>query len=151
MSNRPKIVNVTATARFGQQIDLQRIEYYMYPVRVTYDPYTFAGAQVHLGHRVTVSIFSNGKAVAVGARSPSAAKAAFVLVARQLVALGARVREFKVVNMCASWYTNRPQDSITTQRLTSPRAYVRVTPRGGVLCMGVTSRVDLKRVHALIH
>ncbi len=147
MSTPPEILNVVATARFGKRLDLQRLERRLAPLPVTYQPNVFVAARVRV-NGTTISFFPNGKAVASGGRSRMAIMAAFAVVARRM---RTRVRRFTVVNMCAKWTTARRSDMREVQRITNPSAYVIISPGGVVVCMGVTNRADLKRVHALIH
>lgn len=137
MSTPPEIINVVATARFGKRLDRWG----------QFTPNVFIAARVRV-NGTNLRFFPNGKAVASGARSPMAALAAFVVIARRL---RTRVRKFTVVNMVAKWTIPRQNSAGEVQRIAAPRACVYVSPRGYVVCVGVTNRAEVKRVHALIH
>ena len=85
-----KIVNLTATANFGTEIDLTTL----------HRPRKFSGAVIK-GNKSTALVFKTGKIVVVGTTSVEAAYEA-VLYYRDKLKLGSEICDFKVHNFVGS-------------------------------------------------
>ena len=70
MSSQPKIVNVVATGRFRDQLDIEKLSQTLNCKEKIYEPEIYPALLVKVGKkRYHVTLYSNGKYIICGAKS----------------------------------------------------------------------------------
>jgi len=101
MIRQVKIVNVIASTKSDQHIDIEKLSIL---VNAEYNPEIFSGLIYRRDNKPTIIMFANGKLSSHGARSETAAKQAIIEVFSEIKNLGcliktANLKKIKIVNV----------------------------------------------------